>query len=194
MTLRDRIVEYLNKIPTGPGSGILSGHIAQALLVPWEEIKSALDSMACEDQPFVKKNIRVYSVDDEDHSFPLSAAELEEAEATGELYHPETGDFVHNWRDKLWTSYMTTKNLPGPSALRKKVDDLLEALAAFGSCEALLVIHLECDANELHEFGEVKDLEHEYLKPWVTIKKGKYPKEQTITLCGSWKSTTSDSP
>lgn len=70
------------------------------------------------------------------------------------------------------------------SDLRKKVDALTEALDAFGDLSTLTMIHLECEVDDLREFGEVQNERHQYLAPSVTIVRGK---EQVITLFAKWK-------
>ncbi len=111
MTIRNRILAYLHDIATGPGSLILGGHLERAIKAPWAEIRSILDELAAENPPLLKREVRAHPSDESDDSFALSLLELMLAESTGQMFHPETGEEIHDWRSKIQTTYWTTKHL-----------------------------------------------------------------------------------
>ncbi len=72
------------------------------------------------------------------------------------------------------------------STLRQKVDAFVKALDAFGEPSAFVCIHLECEVDELREFGKVENRHHRYASPSVTIRRGDPSREQSITLFSKW--------
>ena len=113
-TLRDRVVAYARAVARSPGWLILPGHAEREVGAPWPEIRAALDALCAEPEPLFRRSthLALFSEDErEETRVPLSEEDLAEAEETGRLFHPGTGDEVEGWRDLIWTSYWTTRVL-----------------------------------------------------------------------------------